>query len=140
MRTRAALLAAGVILTACAREDGEGAGDERAGADSTGAPQAPKITVGDTSAPMSPADKASADEPSPSASGGKSSSGRRKSTGGTPSTPQGGTPTSDSAPPPPPPPPGMRPTARDRQPWQVPPSDDTTNTDSTRPPGNPPAP
>lgn len=126
------LLVVGVMLAACAREDGgvDGEGDATAGADSTHATQAPETTAGDTSALMSPVHKASADEPSPSAD--------RKSTGVTPSKQKSGTPASDSTPPQPRP--GMRPTARDRKPWQVPPPDDTTRTDSTRPPGNSPAP
>lgn len=121
MQTCVALLAMGVMLTACAR------GDDRAGgADSTITPQAPEVTVGDTSAAMSPADKASTDTSSAaSASGGKSKS---------------RTPPPDSAPPPARPRPGMRPEARDRQPWQIPPSDDTARPDSTRSPDNPPAP
>lgn len=130
MRTQL-VLAVGVILTACARQggDGETAGAGTGDADSVATLQARGITVGDTSASMSPDGKSSADEPPPRKG--------RRATDGTPSKSKDGTPAPDSAlpapPHPPAPRPGMRPTARDRQPWQVPTPDDTIGSDSARP-------
>jgi hypothetical protein len=122
--TRAILALLMLIVGGCARGEDESVADTQ-----STVPSAAEATVGDTSVPMSPADKSAGEDAVPVGSG---TTPRRPPVGSgeskVPTTPDTTSKTTS-------PRPGMRPGARDREPWQVPPPD---STDSARTKTTPP--